>query len=83
MIRPPKQFETRGIIVEIVEVMEYRDMVGRMNFLVAYRIIDGHYVSPVAHFSCSGARELREKIEQVADHYFALKPVLRGAGRTR
>jgi len=78
MPRAPQSFNIRGITVEIVEVMEHKTFTGQREYLVAYRIRDGHFISPVAHFICRSDRELRQKINEVADHYFGLKPVLRG-----
>lgn len=78
MPRAPQSFDVRGITVEIVEVMEHRTITGMKEFLVAYRIRDGQFISPVAHFVCKSDNELRHKINEVADHYFNLKPMLRG-----
>lgn len=78
MPRAPQRFTVGDVIVEIVEVMEHKTFTGQKEYLVAYRIIDGRFISNVAHFICRSDREFRRKIDEVVEHYKGLKPILRG-----
>ncbi|RLG05462.1 MAG: hypothetical protein DRN61_00590 [Thaumarchaeota archaeon] len=78
MPRAPQSFTVRDVIVEIVEVMEHRTFTGQREYLVAYRIRDGRFISPVAHFICRSEQEFRRRLNEVVDHYYTLKPMLRG-----
>jgi len=76
MVRKGEIHEHQGIKVKLVEVIPYYTFKGRRHFLIAYRIIDGKYTSPVAHFWMAENEDIREKIEAVVKHYLEIRKTL-------
>jgi len=59
--------------IEIIEVHPYRRITGKKELMIAYRIIDGDWYSPVAHFWMSEHDDIRKKLREVAQHYLAIR----------
>jgi hypothetical protein len=78
MVRAGETFTHEKIAVEIVEVMPYFDIIGRKHFQISYRIKDGNYVSPVAHFWMDKNEDIRNYIRQVVEQYLSIVKPLRG-----
>ena len=78
MVRVGETYTHEKITVEIVEVLPYFDIVGRKHFQIAYRIKDGNYVSPVAHFWMDKNEDIRDYIKQVVEQYLSIVKPLRG-----
>ena len=77
MVRAGEEHEVEGIKLQIVEVMPYRTFRGRRMLMIAYRIIDGDFISPVAHFWIPEGADVRPKIEEVVKHYLTIRGRLR------
>jgi len=67
----------RNIVVEIVEVMQFRSPAGRLKNMIAYRIRDRNFVSPVAHFWMDQAEDVKKYIKQVVEQYLAVKGMIK------
>ena len=76
MPRAGERYEHKGIILEIVEVMPYRLLTGRRAFLIAYRIIDGSFISPVAHFYYLHGMKMKDIVVKVMENYLQVKNTL-------
>lgn len=77
MVRAGEEHKHAGIVVQIVEVLPFHTVSGRGELMIAYRIKDGKYTSPVAHFWMSVRDDIRPKIKQVADYYVQVRGSLR------
>ena len=73
MVRAGEEHEVEGIRVRIEEVMPYRTFRGRRMLMIAYRIIDGDFTSPVAHFWIPEEADIRPKIEEIVRNYLAIR----------
>jgi len=76
MVRPGEVYEHEGIKVQIVEVAPYYTYKKRKQLLIGYRLIDGSYTSPTAHFWMSEHEDIRRKIEEVVNFYREVKKSL-------
>lgn len=72
MVRAGERYEHKKVIVEIVEVLPYFDPIGRRMLSIAYRIIDGKRVSPVAHWWQSASEDPRKYVEQIVENYLTI-----------
>lgn len=77
MVRVGQEFEEEGITVNIVEVQPYVDAAGKSSYMISYKIKDGTYTSPVAHFWMSRRQDIRQKITEVVEYYRSVVGVLR------
>ena len=77
MPRPGERYTHDGIVVEIVEVVEYKTFGGRRCYLIGYKIRDGNYESPVAHFWCDVNANIAEEIKKVVEFYKQVRDVIR------
>jgi len=75
--RAGERYEHKGITVRLVEVIRYQSPSKRRMLMVAYRIIDGDYNSPVAHFWMPARDDIRVHIERVVDNYLTIKASIR------
>jgi len=77
VVREGMRITVSHVTVEIVEVIPYQTPSGGKHFLVAYRIHDHGYVSPVAHFwiseTESSTEKLKDKLAEIVDYYKQLK----------
>jgi len=73
MVRVGENYEHQGITVKIVEVAPYYTFRKRKHFLIGYKIIDGNYTSPTAHFWMAEGEDVRKKIEEVVNFYLDIK----------
>jgi len=64
------------IVVELVEVSRYRTPAGRVELMIAYRIHDHRYISPIAHFWMQEREDIRPHIETVVEQYRRIKEAL-------
>ncbi len=77
MVREGETYEHEGIKVVIMEVIPYKRFSGKKELLVAYKLIDGEYESPVAHFWMGEHEDIRKIIRDIVNYYLKIKPVLR------
>jgi len=82
--RVGERVEHKGVIFEVVEVMEYTVTGTDRWYLIAYRIIDRDYTSPVAHLPMRAREDFTEKVQAVIENYLQLKNrLIRPARRVR
>jgi len=67
-----------SITIEIVEVAEVPQFPSGKAYMIAYRIIDGDYVSPVAHLFVSSDTDLKKEFKRVVDFYNQVKSSILG-----
>jgi len=81
MVRPGEthtvETEVGEIKVQIVEVLPYRTPTRRRALLIGYRIVDGKFESPVAHFWMYEGENIRKKIEDVVNYYLQVRNIVR------
>jgi len=77
MVKAGEVINMEGILVKIMEVIEYKTFSGKKMLLIGYRIKDGDYESPTAHFWMDYYADIKEKIKEVVDFYLAVRKVLR------
>jgi len=77
MVRAGEEHEVEGIRIQIVEVLPYRTFRGRRMLMIGYRIIDGDFISPVAHLWIGEGEDIRPKLKELARHYLSLRGTLR------
>jgi len=77
MVKIGDIFQEEGILVKIVEVIEYKTFTGRKMVLIGYKIKDGDYESPTAHFWMDYYADIKEKIKEIVDYYLSVRKVLR------
>ncbi|RLG33798.1 hypothetical protein DRN97_04215 [Methanosarcinales archaeon] len=73
MVRAGETYELENIKVRIVEVISYMGYKRRRHLLIGYRIIDGSYQSPIAHFWMRETEDIRRKIEEIVKYYLDIK----------
>jgi len=73
MVRTGESYEHEGIKVRIVEVATVTLYKGRRTYLIGYKIIDGDYTSPTAHFHMAEYEDIRRWVERIVDHYLDIK----------
>ncbi len=73
MVRAGEVYNVDGIKVRIVEVAPYYTYRKQRCFLIGYRIVDGNYTSPIAHFWMRETEDIRKKIREVVDFYKDIK----------
>jgi len=73
MVRVGETYEHEGIKIRIVEVAPYYTYRKRRHLLIGYKIIDGNYTSPTAHFWMREGEDIRKKIEEVINFYLDIK----------
>ncbi|RLI03584.1 hypothetical protein DRO30_00860 [Candidatus Bathyarchaeota archaeon] len=78
MVREGETYQHEEITVKIVEVAPIRHFSGRKELMISYQIIDGRYVSPVAHFWMSESADIREKIREIVEYYKKIKSSILG-----
>jgi len=76
VVRAGEEHQVSGVTVRILEVTSYRTFSGRRELMVAYQIIDGDYISPIAHFYMAEREDVRRKIEEVVNYYLQVKSAL-------
>jgi len=59
----------KPITLQILEVRPFSDPFNRKQFMVGYRITDGKYTSPIAHFWIKDLRKLGKSIKEIVRHY--------------
>jgi len=69
MVDTETRVQVENITVQVVEVIPYRDVGGKTNLLVGYKIIDKDFVSPVAHIWGSETDNWNLKLKQAGEHY--------------
>lgn len=77
MVRAGQEYEHEKVVVQIVEVLPYFDIAGRKHYQIAYKIKDGQYESPVAHFWIDQRTDIREMVRQIVEQYLAIVKPLR------
>lgn len=77
MVRAGERYEEQGIIVEVVEVNPLQFFDKRKGLQVAYRIRDGDWVSPIAHWWQLEREDPRPIIERIVENYLAIRNQLR------
>jgi len=75
--RAGEQYEHKDVVVKLVEVIRYLSPSKRRMLMIAYRIIDGDYRSPVAHFWMPARDDIRVHIERLIENYLSIKASLR------
>lgn len=71
----------KGVTLEVVEVTKLTTFSGITQLMIAYKIRDRDYVSPVAHVFVNEGQDVRTAFEQVIDYYLNVKRMLlRGSG---
>jgi len=78
VVREGETFEHKKVVLEIVEVLPYFDPSNRRSLMVAYRLKDGAFVSPVAHFWMAKSADVRRHVEEIVEHYLDILRPLRG-----
>jgi len=73
MVRPGSRYVEGPVTVEIVEVIRTKDFIGRPLFIISYRLREGSYVSPVAHWFVYPHEDLRKLIRETVDFYLSVK----------
>ena len=73
MVRVGEVFEEGGIKLRVVEVAPYYTYRKRKCYLIGYRIIDGNYQSPVAHFWMREGEDIRKHVRDVINFYKDIK----------
>ena len=80
MPRTGERIEHKGVIFEVVEVLPYKIPTPSGTFheyyLIGYRIIDGNFRSPVAHFYMRRDEDFMEKVQKIIDEYLRNKEVI-------
>jgi hypothetical protein len=59
----------KGITLQIVDIQPFFDPFHRNNFMVGYRVIDGKYTSPIAHFWMRDLSKLGQSIKDIVRSY--------------
>ena len=77
MVRANETYEVEGITVRIMEVIPYTTFSGRKELLISYRIEDGRFTSPIAHFWMREGEDPRPYIERIVSQYKAVKNIFR------
>ena len=77
MVRAGEEHEVEGIKIRIVEVLPYRTFRGRRMLMIAYRIIDGDFTSPVAHLWIEEGADIRPKLKELVRNYLTIRGRLR------
>ena len=72
-VRTGQSFSHKNITIEIVEVIKTRDILNRTQYIIAYRIRDGNFVSPVAHWFLSETDDVKKWIKETIDFYLKVK----------
>jgi len=73
MVRAGETHEHENIKVKIVEVATVTVYKRRRTYLIGYKIIDGDYTSPTAHFHMAEHEDIRRWIERIVNHYLDIK----------
>jgi len=69
MVRTGETYKEGKIVFKIVEVIPTVNVDGSKELLIGYRIIDGGYVSPIAHFWMKENEDIRDKIREIVEFY--------------
>ena len=77
MVRAGETYKIDDVKVHIVEVLSYKKMSGRKELMIGYKIEDGDFVSPVAHFWMDEYDDIRRHLRRVVNYYKEVKNVLR------
>jgi len=78
-LKPGDKFYKDTVTFEIVEVNTVRGYRQPPVYIVAYRIRDKDYVSPVAHLFITEGDDARAWIQRVIDHYIQNRNYIRSA----
>lgn len=73
MVRQGETYEHEGIKVRIMEVAPVTVYKGKRTYLIGYKIIDGNYTSPLAHFHMAEYEDIRKWIERIVNYYLDIK----------
>jgi len=73
MVRAGETHEHQGIKIRIVEVATIIGYKRRKTYLIGYKIIDGDYTSPAAHFWMAENEDIRQHIEKIVSFYLEIK----------
>lgn len=65
-----------GIVLEIREVIPYRNFSGKKELMIGYIIKNGKFTSPVAHFWMSEDEDASTKIREILNYYLQIKSSL-------
>jgi len=77
MVHAGERHEHRGVTLQIVEVNEYKTFSGQREFMIAYRIIDRDWESPIAHFFLPPRVDPRPKVEKIIEEYLRIRQSIR------
>jgi len=77
MVRAGETYRHRDIDLRIEEVTEYKTFSGLRELMIAYRIIDGTWKSPVAHFFLPPRTDPRPKVEKIIEEYLRIRESIR------
>jgi len=77
MVHAGERHQHKGIILQIVEVNEYRTFSGQRELMIAYRIKDGAWESPTAHFILPPRVDPRPKVEKIIEEYLRIRNAIR------
>jgi len=77
VVRAGETYEHENIVVEVVEVTPYLDFSKRRHLMIAYRIKNGAWTSPLAHWWQGEREDPRPIVERIVENYLAIKPRLR------
>lgn len=77
MVRAGQKYTHEKVVFEVVEVIPMFDFAGRKMHQISYRIIDGNYVSPVAHLWIRKGQDIRKAVEEVVNQYLTIIKTLR------
>jgi len=78
MVEPGSTYNVEGILFQIIETHRYYDVAKRSHLLVSYRIKDGSYVSPIAHFNISLGADPKDLIKKIVIQYLRSKQTITG-----
>jgi len=76
MVMVGEKHKHGAITIEIVEVIPYKNYAGKKEMMVGYKIKDGDYVSPVAHFWMGEGQDVSKKIREIVEYYKTIKSSL-------
>jgi len=75
-LRNGERIQHGMIIIEIMEVSEYKMPWGEKYMMVAYRIREGNFVSPVAHVWGKTKEDIQKRLLEVVQFYNQVRSLL-------
>jgi len=73
MVREGETYTHKNITIVILEVREYTTFAGRKELMIAYRLKDGRYTSPTAHFWMPQTKDINVEIRKIVEHYLNVR----------